>query len=321
MTATTPATTSMADTAAPAGASEAVLCPLCEYDLRGLVEPRCPECGYQFTWEELRDRARAHPYLFEHHPERNARALRRTFVASLRPRRFWRDVRPTHEVRPRRLLLYWALVAAALLAPYFIVYGFQVVELDRYHQQLRLRRLTMMTLAARSSAPPPVLPADFAEQFPVLPNPRLVWLSVTRWRPPPMLLPGLVMLAWPWVTLAALLVFQASMRRAQVRTAHVLRCVVYSADGFAAAAAVTLAYAGILAASTATGRPSPWSYMDAQLLTLATVAGVLVVLTYRLWIAYRTYLRFRHALATVVAAQVMVALLVLKFGLDWKFIN
>src|SRR5687768_18521450 len=30
-------------------------CPLCDYDLRGLAEPRCPECGYRFTWEELRD--------------------------------------------------------------------------------------------------------------------------------------------------------------------------------------------------------------------------------------------------------------------------
>lgn len=27
-------------------------CPLCEYNLRGLSEPRCPECGYQFEWAE-----------------------------------------------------------------------------------------------------------------------------------------------------------------------------------------------------------------------------------------------------------------------------
>ncbi len=27
---------------------EDILCPLCEYDLRMLAEPRCPECGYRF---------------------------------------------------------------------------------------------------------------------------------------------------------------------------------------------------------------------------------------------------------------------------------
>ncbi len=27
-------------------------CPHCEYDLRGTVEPRCPECGEQFTAQE-----------------------------------------------------------------------------------------------------------------------------------------------------------------------------------------------------------------------------------------------------------------------------
>lgn len=33
-------------------------CPKCDYDLRGLPEDRCPECGYEFQWEEVRKRAR-----------------------------------------------------------------------------------------------------------------------------------------------------------------------------------------------------------------------------------------------------------------------
>ena len=50
--------------------AETLHCPLCEYNLRGLSEPRCPECGYRFEWAELRDPSRRlHPYLFEHHPE------------------------------------------------------------------------------------------------------------------------------------------------------------------------------------------------------------------------------------------------------------
>jgi hypothetical protein len=78
---------------------EPLLCPLCEYDLRGSVEPRCSECGYAFTWEEIRDPARRlHPYAFEHHPERNVWSFRRTLLAGLRPGRFWRTLFPTPAV-------------------------------------------------------------------------------------------------------------------------------------------------------------------------------------------------------------------------------
>ena len=51
---------------------EEVRCPLCNYNLRGLSEPRCPECGYSFDWPEILDiTRRKHRYLFEHHPEGN----------------------------------------------------------------------------------------------------------------------------------------------------------------------------------------------------------------------------------------------------------
>src|SRR5206468_900133 len=33
--------------------AQEIICPLCEYNLRGLSEPRCPECGYRFQWAEL----------------------------------------------------------------------------------------------------------------------------------------------------------------------------------------------------------------------------------------------------------------------------
>jgi hypothetical protein len=31
-------------------------CPRCDYDLRGLPEDRCPECGTEFRWDEVRKR-------------------------------------------------------------------------------------------------------------------------------------------------------------------------------------------------------------------------------------------------------------------------
>ena len=51
--------------------TENIECPLCLYNLRGLTEPRCPECGHQFRWRTLLDESGwRHRYLFEHHPRR-----------------------------------------------------------------------------------------------------------------------------------------------------------------------------------------------------------------------------------------------------------
>jgi tRNA(Ile2) C34 agmatinyltransferase TiaS len=64
-------TSETADVAAPDWESitRNVKCPLCGYNLRGLVEPRCPECGYQFEWQRIFHPERdLHPYLFEHYP-------------------------------------------------------------------------------------------------------------------------------------------------------------------------------------------------------------------------------------------------------------
>src|SRR5687767_5317051 len=82
-------------------------CPLCEYNLRGLSEPRCPECGYQFQWEELRrSQGEKHPYLFEQHADRPAWAFWKTLVSGWRPRAFWRELQPAHRYFPRRLMRY-----------------------------------------------------------------------------------------------------------------------------------------------------------------------------------------------------------------------
>jgi len=37
----------------PEGVSQDVPCPQCEYNLRGLTIPRCPECGFRFDWTTL----------------------------------------------------------------------------------------------------------------------------------------------------------------------------------------------------------------------------------------------------------------------------
>ena len=36
-----------------ASGRDGVVCPTCGYNLTGLTEPRCPECGSQFTLDQL----------------------------------------------------------------------------------------------------------------------------------------------------------------------------------------------------------------------------------------------------------------------------
>lgn len=94
-----------------------ITCPLCEYNLRGLTEPRCPECGYRFGWPEVLDPARRkHPYLFEHHSESNLWSFWRTLAAGWRPKQFWTELNPAQRVHPWRLLAYWVVVSLGFSA-------------------------------------------------------------------------------------------------------------------------------------------------------------------------------------------------------------
>src|SRR5439155_6066601 len=112
-----------------------IVCPLCGYNLRGLSEPICPECGYRFEWRViLDDSLKLHPYLFEHHPERDVSSFADTLIATLSPRRFWAKLHPVQTLSRRRLLIYWiactapviiATVAVALICDFNAVALFQ----------------------------------------------------------------------------------------------------------------------------------------------------------------------------------------------------
>jgi hypothetical protein len=115
----------------------------------------------------------------------------------------------------------------------------------------------------------------------------------------------------PWLTLATLMIFRASMRRAKVKASHVLRCSIYSCD----AGVVLVPVAGLLASRSAYflvpalgGAGIDWRMMAAMI--FAAYTG------YRLAAAYSLYMRFDRPAATALASQAIVLLFVVA-ALPW----
>lgn len=177
--------------------ADEILCPLCQYNLRGLIEPRCPECGFRFTWfEVLAPSRRRHRFLFEHHPEQNVVSFFRTLVAGLRPRRFWTRLHPFQRISVRRLRLYALFSILPCLVAFGLVSWFEITSRWRFMGPFRWKDV--------------------------------LGFLVSSWT----VYVGVIPLAWPWLMFAALMIFQISMRRARIDRRHVLRCIVYSHDTF-----------------------------------------------------------------------------------------
>ena len=278
----------------------AVECPLCDYDLRGLIEPRCPECGYTFDWLELTDPGRRrHPYLFEHHPERNVWSFARTILGHLRPRKFWGGLLPSQPSDPLRLVIYALLITLSVFPPIFL----QALVAAEMQRTITARRAATGWMVPPSGTLSVPWTSAFGEPFT-----RAMVRGAVR-------LHALVLL-WPILTLATLMIFVVSMRRARVRRVHFVRCVVYAADvilwiNFALALALTFALGSYLLFGGTVRYNWDEVWLGGVLLALA-------VFPYRLCVAFKKYLRFDHPISTILATQSIVALsmilIVLNFG-------
>lgn len=99
-----------------------VRCPRCGYDQRGVVatwkdscplEGVCSECGLQYRWAEILRPEKFEPrWCVEFVPRSRGfpAACVKTFLRSFWPWGFWRRIRMSHEIRPRRLAIYAALL-------------------------------------------------------------------------------------------------------------------------------------------------------------------------------------------------------------------
>ncbi|MBA3273702.1 MAG: hypothetical protein H0T11_07500, partial [Chthoniobacterales bacterium] len=117
---------------------------------------------------------------------------------------------------------------------------------------------------------------------------------------------------WPWLSMAALLVFQASMRQAKIQNHHVLRAVLYTGD----ASWLMVGTAIIVVPSFILHTP-----MKVLGTGVATQIGWVILFalftTWRLHSAYRYYLRFDRPLFTVIAAQTIVLLSAIVVIVNW----
>jgi hypothetical protein len=260
-----------------------VTCPLCEYNLRGLSQPRCPECGFTFEWREILDiTRRKHQYLFEHHPERNLSSFFKTLVGGLNPWRFWRTLHPAQPTRQGRLIFYALFVVSVAMMPLIV---------DRIvGTPMGARLFWYRTYRADLSW-------KAAVRFPLN---LLEWPLRAR---PQVLLYFFVgaTVALPVVMYLLLMVFQGTMRRVKVRPKHVRRCVVYSADVLVWAALPVIGLVCVRGLNYAWSETLAWSL-------LAMFPIVWAVMAWRLSCAYRLYLRFDYPRATVWSVQLIILL-------------
>jgi hypothetical protein len=294
-----------------------VYCPLCKYNLRLLSQPRCPECGYRFTWSEVLVQLDLHPYLFEHHPEKPVRSCVRTFLAAWCPRRFWSSVRPSQVLDARRLLIYAIAGTGALLVVFTAAFAIGAAVLQAKQEIATGRfwwRFTVPALARGVSsgnartvqANPSFLDVLWA----VLWGPTFVsdtWSDCVRFFWP---LAFVVPVVWAISTLLTLLTLRISMRRARIRPVHMLRCTLYSFDLLAWAAILAVVAAGLpwLMTMNVANTNMPSRGYGPGPLEYPIVFGVLICVlmsAWRLWRALSLYLRFDHPMATVAASQVI----------------
>lgn len=275
--------------------ADEIHCPLCDYNLRGLNEPRCPECGSRYAWSDLFDAARRlHPFLYEHHPERSFPAFWKTLAAGLRPRRFWQGLHPVQPCYRGRLFRYACLTM-----------GVQLLVMVVSHLTWAYEGLVATANgwgAPPAGVPGPSISAVLAQSMTRLDARTLL---VGCW-------PPLMLLLWSAVSCLTLFIFQTSMRRARLRSVHVFRAVVYSFDLLLWFAVLLLSVDSarmIFAVESAT---VPHVEVLFGLIRCCVVVACISLAAYRLMMAYRHYLQFDRPYATILASQIICGLAVLN---------
>lgn len=252
---------------------EQLTCSTCDYRLYGLTNNRCPECGEEFTWEDALDRhARQRKPLFENRwRDETLRSFVRTWRWTLWPPKIWRFVDLHDPPRLRALVAFVLIMHAAF---YLCASLLVTVEI-----------MLAGGLGIGATASFGALVQNFAARLVEAMSGRF-GVEEAFW----------LFACWTVCTLLALLVFQQSMRRSKVKAGHVLRVAVFATQ--AIPILVLLVVHGLLISESVgwiRGVPG-----DAY--------PLFFVLLFAIWSirrAYRDYLRIPHSLAVAIASQLM----------------
>ncbi|MCZ6835838.1 MAG: hypothetical protein O7G85_08700 [Planctomycetota bacterium] len=129
-------------------------CPRCGYDLQGMIaswEDACPmqgvcaECGLEYSWAEVICPEKFEPnWCVECCPDKPYRTrLRQTYLNSFQPRRFWSQLKMSHEIKWRRITGYLIVLLMPLLLLYVLEQSAVAIRVRSLQQRELQRILTM----------------------------------------------------------------------------------------------------------------------------------------------------------------------------------
>jgi|GEM_PF-4962407 len=252
--------------------SHEVTCPQCSYSLRGLTEPRCPECGHRFRWASVLFVRKNPRLLYDEFPaDRNWLSFPKTWLRSLFPRRLRGSTQTSNQ-----------LVAARLYQ-----YQWRVFEITA---ALTLIPLLVILIRELSGTLP------FLAWFPAAVY--LVGAAVGEFFPPlgaAMILIASFCLLWPLLTFLSLLPFRLKVEGRRIDRIQLFRCAVYSSSVmillavafnlcvYLESSAPVWPLTSLLRLQFPNARPLDW-------LTLQCVIVTEVILTWRMVIALHKYI-------------------------------
>jgi hypothetical protein len=258
-----------------------VACSRCGYNLRMLAQPRCPECGLEFDWTDVVDRARFTYFEWEQaEGPRTILALLKMLRCIFRPVRFWRRASIHQQVNSGRLfqLLLFDIVGFVALLHGLTLLGYWVSYL----------------LARLAWSAPVWRPLQLFMR-------RLFWvyqgLELQITNPAMWVLPIFASLAVVAVMFVALVSLRQTLSRCRVMPPQLLRVMAYSLCSGGVYSALLLAAVQVIEGLS--GRLSVLVYGGAWIIVcgLALTPGL------------KVYLRIPHAFAVAISAPLIALLL------------
>jgi hypothetical protein len=301
----------------------ATCCPRCGYDLRGQrtlwtdrcpVEGTCTECGLVFEWAGVFSPTRRMPrWCVEADGAPGGGPVRsfRTLLMMFRPWRFWRELRMSHPVRWRRLLLHGLVMLALVYVVFAVGQGWLA-----WRQYGKAADAGARCTASQPAHAFNALALPFSDQQPgwwTGPG-RRAWRGT--WSPREQLEfqlsmvdvdPVVVVMAVAMCLLAPIgfVTLPVSRRRAKVRWAHIARISLYGLLVLSVLAALLYAQSVRLAVRGGWW-PRSGSRFGAPVSIDTMTFAALPVLLFTWWgFATSRYLRIRHPWGVAAAVVVM----------------